>query len=138
MDYNRLYYYWYFNPHSHKGSDHIFNTIPILMNYFNPHSHKGSDVSSIVLFGKAMYFNPHSHKGSDLELCPKIDVRGISIHTPTRGVTDMAKAFGLKEKISIHTPTRGVTTTCPPFSFVISISIHTPTRGVTKGGYRYE
>ena len=55
---------------------------------FNPHSHKGSDSLLITVYARLVDFNPHSHKGSDEKLQGsnlKID---ISIHTPTRGVTD--------------------------------------------------
>ena len=59
------------------------------------------------------------------------DLGEISIHTPTRGVTNpCGKAF-CGFKISIHTPTRGVTFV-PGAGFIfLQISIHTPTRGVT-------
>ncbi len=36
-------------------------------------------------------------------------ISGISIHTPTQGVTDLVKWLESKERISIHTPTQGVT-----------------------------
>ena len=55
----------------------------------------------------------------------------ISIHTPTKGVTDFA-LDGLEElKISIHTPTKGVTLILCPNWTHDQISIHTPTKGVT-------
>ena len=33
--------------------------------YFNPRSHKGSDHAESILKSKELYFNPRSHKGSD-------------------------------------------------------------------------
>ena len=76
---------------------------------FNPHSHKGSDENEGIYVSDEYDFNPHSHKGSDV--CDNAIVRGnaISIHTPTRGVTQGIANAGYAEDISIHTPTRGVT-----------------------------
>ena len=42
-----------------------------------------------------MYFNPHSHKGSDVFLDSVIEVKDISIHTPTRGVTETSSHMWL-------------------------------------------
>ena len=59
-------------------------------------------------------------------------IKGISIHTPTQGVTwsgtYLVPGGGL---ISIHTPTQGVTETSGVAIKIIGISIHTPTQGVT-------
>ncbi len=55
--------------------------------YFNPHSHAGSDDSPSVLLWVQLNFNPHSHAGSDENIATEDDVRTISIHTPTQGVT---------------------------------------------------
>ncbi len=55
----------------------------------------------------------------------------ISIHTPTRGVTEFPEAPKSSEIISIHTPTRGVTVDSDYLLTTLKISIHTPTRGVT-------
>ena len=59
--------------------------------YFNPHSHKGSDSDQYAAFLPLKYFNPHSHKGSDYWVKCKIADEGISIHTPTRGVTPLVE-----------------------------------------------
>ena len=79
----------------------------------------------------------------------------ISIHTPTKGVTqfclietvyhnyfnphshegsdDAEEKVGQQlENISIHTPTKGVTTSSNLAACFTQISIHTPTKGVTK------
>ena len=55
----------------------------------------------------------------------------VSIHTPTRGVTDDGHAFNGFEWVSIHTPTRGVTLLSVRRELIHPVSIHTPTRGVT-------
>ena len=58
-------------------------------------------------------------------------MRGISIHTPTQGVTGGAYAVALLRRISIHTPTQGVTYVLMCGAAGSIISIHTPTQGVT-------
>ena len=100
------------------------------------------------------HFNPHSHKGSDRKKVYRFMAITISIHTPTRGVTDNDTCIRCFRDISIHTPTRGVTerryidlwqlqfqSTLPQGEWrrtgrqsrkFILISIHTPTRGVTN------
>ena len=55
----------------------------------------------------------------------------ISIHTPTRGVTQELPPYMVVMDISIHTPTRGVTDHGHSDIAYTVISIHTPTRGVT-------
>ena len=76
---------------------------------FNPHSHEGSDRRSIITLSdqrrfqstlprrewprlirirmRMLDFNPHSHEGSDSDYSEIYGWRGISIHTPTKGVT---------------------------------------------------
>ena len=57
---------------------------------------------------------------------------GVSIHTPTKGVTFERPSVDAKTGVSIHTPTKGVTalTSCSTSHSVVSI--HTPTKGVTS------
>ena len=55
----------YFNPRSHKGSDHIFRQCRSTDWNFNPRSHKGSDGFEVYKTGEVVDFNPRSHKGSD-------------------------------------------------------------------------
>ena len=55
----------------------------------------------------------------------------ISIHTPARGVTELAFTSFDALDISIHTPARGVTTVATSKDSAPGISIHTPARGVT-------
>ena len=78
----------------------------------------------------------------------------VSIHTPTKGVTEFWPQLVHTEIVSIHTPTKGVTVCCHsqsnktkfqsthprrvwrfPFRRIScerSVSIHTPTKGVTR------
>ena len=55
------------------------------------------------------YFNPHSHEGSDFGRADDNMEMEISIHTPTKGVTNLKLGYGGTQAISIHTPTKGVT-----------------------------
>ena len=105
----------YFNPHSHEGSDrntHLWklrwlefqSTLPrrewhanigvkSILKYFNPHSHEGSDRKVGLIISVLANFNPHSHEGSDCRFFLPIDLPKISIHTPTKGVTDLIDQF---------------------------------------------
>ena len=56
---------------------------------------------------------------------------GVSIHTPTKGVTVDDFYCIHKDKVSIHTPTKGVTNGGKTFTANNGVSIHTPTKGVT-------
>ena len=76
-----------FNPHSHKGSDHIefWSAFVCVISIHTPT--RGVTRAFTIIFFSI----------------------NISIHTPTRGVT-MEYVQDVSEKlISIHTPTRGVT-----------------------------
>ena len=120
---------------------------------FNPHSHAGSDYvqpSSLLLNS---YFNPHSHAGSDSAFLCIYNLRSISIHTPTQGVTK-----ALPQQKRQHTYFNPHSHAGSDFTFVLRlhkhiyfnphshagsddyivtavyqrmISIHTPTQGVT-------
>ena len=76
-------------------------------------------------------FNPHSRTGSDNTEAGLSAGRGISIHTPARGVTSIWTCNMRESMISIHTPARGVTRSVWHAQFYQYISIHTPARGVT-------
>ena len=86
--------YFYFNPHSHKGSDEGSRGKKIKSRNFNPHSHKGSDNTARARSSLPCDFNPHSHKGSDVSWLLIILCKIISIHTPTKGVTQFFKRYG--------------------------------------------
>ena len=55
---------------------------------FNPHTHEGCDYNTEFKFLLFLSFNPHTHEG-----CDSVRVNdgkvfdGVSIHTPTKGVT---------------------------------------------------
>ena len=58
-------------------------------------------------------------------------VEGVSIHTPTQGVTFRTSSFNHFATVSIHTPTQGVTSINFIGNKLTTVSIHTPTQGVT-------
>ena len=60
-----------------------------------------------------------------------IDFDPVSIHTPTKGVTDEEIYQPGLTNVSIHTPTKGVTHKPHPTPSRLDVSIHTPTKGVT-------
>ena len=60
-------------------------------------------------FTTSRSFNPHTHEGCDY-CCIWLDIFWpVSIHTPTKGVTEFSKSMIEVIKVSIHTPTKGVT-----------------------------
>ena len=83
----------YFNPHSHEGSDASFTIAFSFCVNFNPHSHEGSDRHTLQDDKLRQNFNPHSHEGSD-GYCSNTAVisSSISIHTPTKGATDLMQS----------------------------------------------
>ena len=56
----------------------------------------------------------------------------VSIHTPTKGVTNVNVVNNHFTHVSIHTPTKGVTGGSFPIGINLPVSIHTPTKGVTE------
>ena len=122
--------------------------------YFNPHSHEGSDQ---LLHNKDRLLKISIHtptKGVTTPYTVFNILIKISIHTPTKGVTNVYPGSRKYSYISIHTPTKGVTRLSlsdilhrlyfNPHSHEGSdafvaiqlicttvISIHTPTKGVT-------
>ena len=76
-------------------------------------------------------FNPHTHEGCDDRRIHVCLIDGVSIHTPTKGVTAGVKQLAADIKVSIHTPTKGVTNNDMTCAMISGVSIHTPTKGVT-------
>ena len=54
-------------------------------------------------------FNPHTHAGCDVFKKKNYNEIGVSIHTPTQGVTSGGSYHIQIRRVSIHTPTQGVT-----------------------------
>ena len=103
----------------------------LLLHGFNPHTHAGCDFLFLLFNIIFLCFNPHTHAGCDANGTFSGSITGVSIHTPTQGVTpssdfkanlcksfnphthagcDYIKVFQLRQyNVSIHTPTQGVT-----------------------------
>ena len=62
---------------------------------------------------------------------------GVSIHTPTQGVTESTRNDKARLFVSIHTPTQGVTKKINNGVQPQLVSIHTPTQGVTGNNVKY-
>ena len=128
----RIFWISYFNPHSHAGSDSeigqadsIFSEFqstlprrewPVLFwlnlknRYFNPHSHAGSDNCHHSIRSKCFLFQSTLPRREWQDTFYYVTFGwGISIHTPTQGVTHIFICFYCALWISIHTPTQGVT-----------------------------
>ena len=97
-----------FNPHTHAGCD--INRPPSKLQHnvsihtptqgvtvvryclwlvicFNPHTHAGCDKGAMRWVDNNVSFNPHTHAGCDVLRVIMIIEFGVSIHTPTQGVT---------------------------------------------------
>ena len=100
--------------------------------YFNPRSHKGSDHKLRTKFF-SMPISIHAPTRGATALVRDLQKQSaISIHAPTRGATLVADAVNQAVSISIHAPTRGAT--IPGHGHLwhtAMISIHAPTRGAT-------
>ena len=77
-----------FNPHTHEGCDRAVLFVSKMRMSFNPHTHEGCDVWHQAKDVMPPSFNPHTHEGCDgFFFCAKALKMGVSIHTPTKGVT---------------------------------------------------
>ena len=76
---------------------------------FNPHTHEGCDRSCCHHLAEVLRFNPHTYEGCDREYLRVMRPLVVSIHTPTKGVTDRERRYHDIWRVSIHTPTKGVT-----------------------------
>ena len=100
--------------------------------YFNPRSHKGSDHKLRTKFF-SMPISIHAPTRGATALVRDLQKQSaISIHAPTRGATLVADAVNQAVSISIHAPTRGATSIRRTSTSVQPISIHAPTRGATQ------
>ena len=98
---------------------------------FNPHTHAGCDIVILVLVSLVIGFNPHTHAGCDIRILQFFVAFGVSIHTPTQGVTRFQQSHSLSQSFNPHTHAG-----CDPVNTAaytrIKVSIHTPTQGVTE------
>ena len=78
----------------------------VYTDYFNPHSREGSDGIMSIHLLQYSHFNPHSREGSDEILQGSNNGDVISIHTPAKGVTQLAKFSGISSKFQSTLPRR--------------------------------
>ena len=144
-----------FNPHTHEGCDLATTTGWLQSSCFNPHTHEGCDLEirrnpySLKEFqsthprrvwlgynGKtrtaSLFQSTHPRRVWHIANEENAREIFVSIHTPTKGVTQTFKPHRVTENVSIHTPTKGVTCGWWFRQLLESVSIHTPTKGVTS------
>ena len=129
-----------FNPHTHAGCDNFFAALLLCLYGFNPHTHAGCDFCHFIGCAITNGFNPHTHAGCDAYKDENGIVYGVSIHTPTQGVTcsrSVLLAYLLRFQ-STH-PRRVWLKSGSLSNDISPVSIHTPTQGVTTGAlpFRY-
>ena len=83
---------------------------------FNPHTHEGCDIKFKKQICLLLSFNPHTHEGCDYAFILISILYYVSIHTPTKGVTQYPLRNRQATKVSIHTPTKGVTASSSVFT----------------------
>ena len=76
-----------FNPHTHEGCDRRNDRSRCRHLRFNPHTHEGCDWALRVDYQLFISFNPHTHEGCDIPHRHLYLLTVVSIHTPTKGVT---------------------------------------------------
>ena len=120
-----------FNPHTHEGCDLTLQPTALCSKRFNPHTHEGCDSirdDLSCLHGVSIHTPT---KGVTMVGCGSCPACQVSIHTPTKGVTKLLSRTSYLSMVSIHTPTKGVTASVLCISHSLVVSIHTPTKGVT-------
>ena len=98
---------------------------------FNPRSREGSDASQKDYLGQYQNFNPRSREGSDNYERRQALLRGISIHAPVKGATNLSSNGFEPFIISIHAPVKGATGALWASYTDLKISIHAPVKGAT-------
>ena len=78
-----------------------------------------------------LFHSTHPRRVWRIVLVSLILVQTVSIHTPTKGVTEGYGVLPVHWLVSIHTPTKGVTHQEDVDYNLLRVSIHTPTKGVT-------
>ena len=78
-----------FNPHTHEGCDYTLAVCIVAFQGFNPHTHEGCDLCASPKCAHRSGFNPHTHEGCDQALATVYGNFLVSIHTPTKGVTQL-------------------------------------------------
>ena len=122
-----------FNPHTHEGCDMILCVTRICTSSFNPHTHEGCDDTCTITISFSNGFNPHTHEGCDPDEEVRLQTQQVSIHTPTKGVTQDCVICKRSDMFQSTHPRRVWRFIILNKLTPINVSIHTPTKGVTHG-----
>ena len=115
-----------------KGVTGKVLTLCMMLVCFNPHTHEGCDLVATRRQLAKKCFNPHTHEGCDYLVTYLQVVMLVSIHTPTKGVTQLTSILCLHtDSFNPHTH-EGCDLNMRELIFLLIVSIHTPTKGVTK------
>ena len=128
----------YFNPRSHKGSDHKLRTKFFSMPISIHAPTRGATLVADAV-NQAVSISIHAPtRGATIPGHGHLwHTAMISIHAPTRGATHLTELLDPFTVISIHAPTRGATVSYIAARKRFGISIHAPTRGATPMGVQY-
>ena len=95
-----------FNPHTHEGCDQDEGSRALDVTSFNPHTHEGCDGYGAATPCVGSGFNPHTHEGCDKGIKEASAPVAVSIHTPTKGVTDIERVLVVAPKFQSTHPRR--------------------------------
>ena len=70
---------------------------------------KGVTILIFIILISFYYFNSHAREGRDVKIIGIQESKGISTHTPVKGVTETGAWERKQIYISTHTPVKGVT-----------------------------
>ena len=121
-----------FNPHTHEGCDYAGNLFRCIFKSFNPHTHEGCDQSDWKLTTHRTQFqSTHPRRVWPASRRAVSDNHQVSIHTPTKGVTEKLDFNAVQYQFQSTHPRRVWPYHIPHSPYPIRVSIHTPTKGVT-------
>ena len=121
-----------FNPHTHEGCD-LLTTFIIMINgrFQSTHPRRVWRIEVDNLSIVWQFQSTHPRRVWQATALQRYKEIQVSIHTPTKGVTQSININIRNIIVSIHTPTKGVTHHWWSFNLIGYVSIHTPTKGVT-------
>ena len=74
---------------------------------FNSQPRKGADSIAAALDAKAERFNSQPRKGADEVTKGSVLLRGVSTHSPARGLTQIGPAVAIASKFQLTAPQGG-------------------------------
>ena len=103
---------------------------------FITYRESNANTNSPTLYSN-LHFNQRTRMGCDISRTKEEAHRGVSIHAPARGATEIPRKFLFETGVSIHAPARGATISVAYFSSANGVSIHAPARGATQQQVEY-